>query len=236
MANHCNAWIKTCRNCSTRSKKHKSMKCQECGADRGCRASVKEKGKRCKRHGGKSLKGVAHPNFIHGRRSKYMPKGDLDTFNAYLADPDRTNLDNETALSRLITERLLEQFYSIDTQDTWEKANKHYKEMIAAQKNKKREKFASMLVEFEQILKAGAGQGEHIASIKSQLEETRKLVATQHKMEIDYQQSIPMAMVFAFVESLLKVVHEQISPIEGGAVIIQEIQEAARFGIEPVSR
>ena len=53
------------------------MKGKLCGAKkRGkaetCRAPAMPNG-RCRIHGGLSLGGIAHPNFKHGRRSKYFP-------------------------------------------------------------------------------------------------------------------------------------------------------------------
>jgi hypothetical protein len=51
------------------------MKGKLCGAkkrrkDETCRAPAMPNG-RCRIHGGLSLGGIAHPNFKHGRRSKY---------------------------------------------------------------------------------------------------------------------------------------------------------------------
>jgi hypothetical protein len=54
-----------------------TMKGKLCGAkkqrkDETCRAPAMPNG-RCRIHGGLSLGGIAHPNFKHGRRSKYFP-------------------------------------------------------------------------------------------------------------------------------------------------------------------
>jgi hypothetical protein len=41
-------------------------------AGTACKRSARQPQGRCRLHGGLSLGGVAHPNFKHGRRSKYL--------------------------------------------------------------------------------------------------------------------------------------------------------------------
>lgn len=52
------------------------MKGQICGAKTRagmpCKRLARQPQGRCKLHGGCSLYGIAHPNFKHGRRSRYL--------------------------------------------------------------------------------------------------------------------------------------------------------------------
>jgi len=87
----------------------------ECGArTRGgtpCRRPPLAGRKRCALHGGKSLVGVAHPAYRHGRRSRYLRNlaGVLKAgYRAALDDPELLSLREEVALLTARTVQLLD--------------------------------------------------------------------------------------------------------------------------------
>ena len=60
---------------------------------------------RCRVHGGASLAGPAHPNYIHGRQSRYahrLSADQQDDFAQALAAPDALSLQDEIALTRTL--------------------------------------------------------------------------------------------------------------------------------------
>lgn len=65
---------------------------------------------RCRRHGGNVLAGPAHPNFVHGKRSRYahrLSADQQDDFHEALAAPDPFDLVDELALVRtLLTQEI----------------------------------------------------------------------------------------------------------------------------------
>lgn len=64
--------------------------------------------KRCKLHGGKSLRGVEAPGFKHGRHSAYIPQRYLAVVEASLADPDLMSVRQDFALAEARTAELLQ--------------------------------------------------------------------------------------------------------------------------------
>lgn len=62
---------------------------------------------RCRLHGGKSLKGAAHPAFKHGRRSKSVPAQLTETYHRSLGDPELLNLSSEIALTDAMIDDIL---------------------------------------------------------------------------------------------------------------------------------
>ena len=54
--------------------------------------------KRCRLHGGGSLAGLAHPNLTTGLRSKYLPKGLLERYEAARADNQLLKIRDDVAL------------------------------------------------------------------------------------------------------------------------------------------
>lgn len=63
---------------------------------------------RCNLHGGKSLKGAAHPNFKDGSRSKYMPKFLAPAFEEAIGDPELLNLSSSIATQEAIIRDAIE--------------------------------------------------------------------------------------------------------------------------------
>ena len=61
---------------------------------------------RCKLHGGASLAGPAHPNFRHGRHSRFMPNNLADQYNASVNDPQLVQMRDELALIDLRVDEL----------------------------------------------------------------------------------------------------------------------------------
>ena len=61
---------------------------------------------RCKFHGGMSLSGPAHPNFRHGRHSKFVPKNLVDRYNESVNDPRLVQMRDELALVDLRVDEL----------------------------------------------------------------------------------------------------------------------------------
>lgn len=63
---------------------------------------------RCRLHGGKALSGIAAPAFIHGRHTKYMPKGMLEKYQEYVSDPALLALNTEVAIADARISELIE--------------------------------------------------------------------------------------------------------------------------------
>ncbi len=90
---------------------------QTCGAKtRGgtsCKNAKMPNG-RCRMHGGKSLKGIAHPNFKDGLRSKHMPKPLKEAFDQAVADPGLLDLTGSIATQEAIVVDLLDSLNGAD--------------------------------------------------------------------------------------------------------------------------
>lgn len=73
-----------------------------------CHRTVLEKGLRCPLHGGKNLKGPAHPRWKDGTHSKYtLPVRLRPAYAEFLKNPDWINLADEIALARAELQALL---------------------------------------------------------------------------------------------------------------------------------
>jgi hypothetical protein len=85
-------------------------RCPDCGRSRWCENTVSKAGDACRSHGGESLKGIAHPNTVTGRYSKYLLPEMRERYEASLADPDQASMRDELAI---IDDRIVRLIISI---------------------------------------------------------------------------------------------------------------------------
>src|SRR5436305_15207335 len=73
----------------------------------------------CRLHGGASLRGVAHPNFAHGRYSKCLPDRLIGRYEAAQRDPELVAMRDEIALVDVRIGELLSRLDSGESGATW---------------------------------------------------------------------------------------------------------------------
>lgn len=66
---------------------------------------------RCRIHGGASLVGPAHPSFVDGKTSRYMPQRLFERFQAASNDPELLSTRRHVAIIAARVDELLEQVY-----------------------------------------------------------------------------------------------------------------------------
>lgn len=218
----CGRRLKKCRNCKHRyiakgkpGSEYKLMKCPECGTDRKCTQRVKVKGKACRFHGGKSLKGLASPTFKTGLYSKYMPpvmaKANKETAG------QSVGVDGETDLMRAMLATQIERLGELGLGGQWKKAQTAYEMSLRRQRAGRTEDFATYFMELGRILEAGQGLLEEEAHIIQSVESIRRLVDTQRQIRVDEHQMIATTWVLAMFTEILKGLQKNVLPLEGGA-------------------
>lgn len=135
----------------------KAPRCEHCGkpALRGSRW--------CQKDGGRALKGIAHPNFIHGRHSNSLPVRLIEGYDQSRADRNYLVLRDELAL---IDARLNDAIAKVDTGESGE----NWKSLQSAVKAFR-----------EAEIKANAAQGsaksaEYLADREAQMDSIISLV------------------------------------------------------------
>jgi hypothetical protein len=126
-----------------------------------CTAKAKSTGERCRRpavpgrnvcryHGGATPRGIASPNFKHGKYSKDLPKGLIARYEQAAQDPELLALRDEIAL---LDARMVELMHKLGggeaDQEVW-------KEIYAALEQRRRlvESERRRLVEMQQMITA----------------------------------------------------------------------------------
>lgn len=183
-----------------------------------CKAKSKQSGQRCKRHavpgmevcaihGGKSLKGVAHPNYQGKGFSKYIPVGLIDTFNEFRADPDKLVMDEQIAIVDTYMAQLLESLGDYSSPELWEQLQQQVMEYHKAPDAERK----NLLAYIFQTIEAGASYVSKWDTLHKALEQRRKLVADERKRRIEAEQMISAEQAMLIVTGLLESVRRNVS-------------------------
>jgi hypothetical protein len=207
--------------------------CPDCGEPRACRNlagwGTDHSGTgRCKYHAGIVLKGAEHPSYKDGSYSKYLPKDMVGGYLSFMRDPKRLSLDSEMALVRTLVADRISALREFNSAQAWETLGKTYADMMAAQRQGQKERFASALLELGDIIKGGAGHASNRRELRELVETERKLVDTQRQLLVDMGEFITRGMALTMLGSFLEAVKTHVIPLEGGAHAINAISSAIR--------
>lgn len=186
--------------------------------------------KRCRMHGGKSPRGLAHPSTKHGRRSIDLPTRMLADYEAERGDPDLLNLSDSIAVTRARRSdlfRQLEQSGSaslfLDLLATWQQFER-------AQRAKDGEAMSVALQEVGRLIKRGATDASKWREIMALQEQERKLVESEQKRRVAMNTMLTAEKGQLLVRALLASVNSHVSDKSVLAAIGSDIMELVGEG------
>lgn len=187
MAHYCNRRTRQCNQCGHRYTKaeYELWICPECGHDRHCQQPVKIPGAACKHHGGASPKGVASPQFIHGRHSRYLPERIRERYLEALSDPELLNLSAEIALIDQRIGELVEIWQAGSQDDLLHLARAEFDRYIGAVEKGDEKQTATHIKKLRDLLYADAYLDKAAAwdQITELMDLRRKMAETQIKKD-----------------------------------------------------
>jgi predicted RNA-binding Zn-ribbon protein involved in translation (DUF1610 family) len=208
--------------------------CPECGGDRHCHTPVHQQGEACRQHGGKSLRGAEHPNFLHGGYSEaWEPTWQAD-YEQFLDDPDRLQVEYEIATVRTLLKQEIEDIKEGGSAAQWRQAKAYFENAERAYRAKNYKGFAQQFAQLGQILREGADRRERLAEVRRLSEQVRKLVDTQRQIWVDLGEFITRGVALRLFGNWLEVIKENVLTLEGGATALARIADAAERVIGPI--
>ncbi len=176
----------------------------KCGAKtrsgKPCKKPGVGAGGRCKFHGGESLSGPAHPNFRHGRHSKYMPSALAERYATAARDPDLTSMRDEIALSDVRIGQLLEALGETGNTRLWKASVIAFNQFKAAGGKKGAVVAARVaLKQLEEVLTQGLTAAATWDELRETLELRRRLAESEVKRMKDLHQMITMGQALALL-------------------------------------
>jgi hypothetical protein len=130
---------------------------------------------RCRIHGGKSLKGLAHPNFREGRNSKYLylPARLTPRFEELIGD-EIENLAESITIQRTLETTLLEQLDTDETPGAW----KRLKRLVADYRKASEVERTKVFRKIAEVVEKGVDQASLFDRIGRTHESQRRLTET----------------------------------------------------------
>ncbi len=140
-----------------------------------CESPFRYANGRCKKHGGATPKGAAHPNFKDGKRSRYMPPPDLyERYLGALTDPELTHHRDSVALVDSLIDEMLEGYEFGANPKRWAEVKRLVRRVEAANnagdRHKAREAFEELLL----VVEEGHAHAQKALAIVRLLEARRR--------------------------------------------------------------
>jgi len=171
--------------------------------DRPCKQRRVPGSEYCHYHGGKNPKGVAHANFKHGQRSKYMPRLDLlDKYQRYLNDPELTHHRDSVALLDGMIQQALEEYAEGGTPELWRRLQATSRRMRVAERANDRQRWREAYEEVKLLIEDGAGQTAREKKVVSLLSERRKHADSETKRSLSEDTLYTPEHVHMFVKAV----------------------------------
>lgn len=160
-----------------------------------CQKPPLEGRKRCKLHGGATPRGVDSPHYQHGKYSRYLAHDLRAIYRETITNPDVTSLRHEIGLLRTFTARRLELWPTDDLPDQGQHTKAWYK--------------------------ARRAELRHMRDIGRDVDRTRRLVESQHRIVIADGRALPVETVMILMCEVIEIIRANVPDQEQRNAIAQ---------------
>lgn len=190
---------------------------KRCGAKtrsgKPCRQFVVRGRERCRMHGGRQKRGLAHHATTHGRFSKHLPTRMLANYEAALTDPELVALREELAVITAREADLLGRVDSGEAGAHWNGIRDALADFRRAQRRDDAVGAASALRDMERLVDLGIADYQAWAELLRAIETRRRLAETERRRLEAMEQMITseraMLLVAALVDAVRRHVHDR---------------------------
>lgn len=166
--------------------------------------------KRCRMHGGKSLKGIAHPNFKTGRWSSSIPERMAERYSVLLDDPAMLDITHEIALTDTRISELLQRVGTGESKGLWQQARKSNDDIQKAIHN---ENYGAVLIataQLDRLIGEGLTDYEAWSEIHTLIDQRRKLAESERKRRIEAEQMLTIDQAMSFTTAVLNLIRSSV--------------------------
>lgn len=188
----------------------------------------------CRMHGANSLKGMAHPNFKDGRKSKYMPVAMLDAYRDASGDPDLISLREDIIVLDARVASMLQRVESGESMQTLEDIREKWQAYKIASRNKtNKQGIRDTFNALEDAITSVYTDHAAWKDIEDTIDRKRRLIADERKRLVDLHQVMTIDRVMNLFQALLTIVEQEIPDrnalqrISDGAIRLLNVPEAS---------
>ena len=165
---------------------------------------------RCDLHGGKTPRGVASPNWKHGRYSTALPDRLIARYAAAAADPDLIVLRDDVALVDAMMADVLQRLDTGETGGLWRALREAANRFEARRRARDTAGAGESLEEMLGIIRRGGSDEGIRQEVLGHLAERRKLAEAERKRLEALQASITAGQALALIAAIVGVVRSHI--------------------------
>lgn len=179
---------------------------------------------RCRFHGGKSLRGMAHPNFKDGRYSKHLPTRLSEAYEKARADPELLSLRDEAAILQARIADILGRVDTGESRRFWAKAAEGMDAFDAASAAGDTAGMRAALDALRGAIKGGARDWQSWEELQRTIESYRRVSESERRRLVDMQAMISAEEAMTFAGALTSLVRQHVADQDA----LTAIQEGMR--------
>lgn len=176
-------------------------------------------------HGGKSLRGVAHPNFRDGRHSRDIIAGLTGRYREVLADRTRFDLTPEIALAEVYLAKTLQEGESLKM---WKDAKAAHKALGRALNKGEPRAIEAARRNLREAVSRDLYDRSHRDEVMSMIETRRRLVEAEHKRRTDPRFALTCEEAMAQIAAMVDVLRKRIKDRDLLRAVTDEIDRIVR--------
>lgn len=180
------------------------MKCQAHKTNgEPCKSKAVTGRRVCWVHGGASpAAGPTHPNWKHGRRSKYIPARLAEKYAESLTDPQLTEYRHDIAL---LEARLHELLTTGESESLWNQVNGAYKAMRDAMRDRDEAGITASLVMLDSLINRGMADALRWREVYQVTDQIGKTKEREHKRLVQAGLMVSQEQLIAILGQLVNV-------------------------------
>jgi len=187
-----------------------------------CKRPAMKTNGRCRLHGGAALRGVAQPQFKHGKYSKYLPEGMKAQYERSMADPELLSLNNELSI---IDTRLLQLIKRLDKGESgrlWLVAGELYEQLTQALRAGSVSDVNKKMMALGEVLKKGGDEYGLWKEIGESMDRRRSLAEAERRRLVDGQYMIDVEKAKTLIAALAASVRKHVTDTKALSAISED--------------
>ncbi len=173
---------------------------------------------RCRMHGGKARKGIAHPNYKHGRYSDYMPEKLLHGYRRQLSDSLLLHQRDEIAAIDSMIFEALEKMSQADSPSSWVELRRLWREATRATDDGDLSSARAKMAVIGELIRRGASYFDQREDVLYLMDRRRKVVDSQSRRELQERYVVSLEDANALFRDLAEAVRAE---VEDEAVMVR---------------
>ena len=190
-----------------------------------CRNHSVHGNRRCRMHGGLSLKGVDAPAFKHGRYSKCLPSPSklIERYEEAAADPELTSLWEEIALVQVRIFELLQRLNTGESGELWARLKRTSRNLSDARRKGDDATAAKLALKLGQIIDEGNAQEDVWRELLDVIERKSELASREWRRMVHLEQFISAERAIVLITAVVDVVKQHVTDRQTLSQISREI-------------